>query len=74
VIPGFLLYIGGVVVGLFATDAPPAGRLALALLWPLAPLAFVTTIALLLIAAAVAFPLFGIVVAGLGAAGWWFAG
>jgi len=45
VVPGLILYIGGVVVGLFSTDARPAARLGLALLWPVAPLAFVATIA-----------------------------
>jgi hypothetical protein len=71
-VPGLLLYIGGVVVGLFSTDAPPAGRLGLALLWPLAPLAFAATIALLVVTAAIAFPLVGVGAAGLGAAAWWF--
>lgn len=49
-------------LGLAFIDARPAPRLALALLWPLGPLAFVATITLLLIAAIVAFPVFGAVV------------
>jgi len=52
----------GVVVGLVRTDAAPAGRVGLALLWPIGPLAFVTTVAGLLLVAAVAFPVFGGVV------------
>ena len=66
-----LLYLGGVVVGLVATDARPATRVGLALLWPLGPLAFVVTIAMLLVVAAIAFPLFGIVLAAVVAAVWW---
>jgi len=71
-VPALLLYIGGVVVGLFSTDAPPAARVGLALAWPLAPLAFAVTIALLLVAAAIAFPLVGVAAVATGAAAWWF--
>ena len=71
-LPALLLYIGGVVVGLFSTDARPAARVALALLWPLAPAAFVVTIALLLVTAAIAFPVVGVIAVAVGAAAWWF--
>ncbi len=70
--PGVLLYIGGVVVGLFATDARPGTRIAVALLWPLGPLAFAVTIATLLVASVIAFPLVGVVVAALAGTAWWW--
>lgn len=54
------LYIGGVVVGLWRADARPATRVAIALLWPVGPLAFAVTIAVLVGAALVAFPVFGV--------------
>ena len=66
------LYIGGVVVGLLLTDGPPIERLVLALLWPIGPLAFIVTVAILLGAAAIAFPVFGAVAAVLAAAWWWW--
>ena len=66
------LYIGGVVVGLLLTDGRPIERLELALLWPIGPLAFIATVAILLAAAALAFPMFGIVAAGIGVAAWWW--
>jgi len=66
------IYIVGVVVGLIATQGGAATRLSFALLWPLGPLAFVITVAGLLVVAAVAFPLFGVILAAaLGAAWWW---
>ena len=65
------LYIGGAVVGLLLTDGRPIERLVLALLWPIGPLAFVLTVAILLAAAAIAFPMFGIVAASIGVAAWW---
>jgi hypothetical protein len=48
-------YVIGVLAGLWRTDGPPATKLALALLWPLGPLAFLVTISGLVIAAAIAF-------------------
>jgi hypothetical protein len=48
-----LVYSVGVLVGVTLTDARPAGRVALALLWPIGPLAFLVTIATLLLAALV---------------------
>jgi hypothetical protein len=69
-----LFYIGGVVVGLLLTDGSPVERLALALLWPLGPLAFIVTVAILLAAAMIAFPVFGVTAAAVGAAAWWWLG
>ena len=61
----WLLWIYGVgaVLGLVLVDGPLSARLILALLWPVGVLAFAVTIALLLIVAAIAFPLFGLLVA-----------
>ena len=69
---GVLIYVAGVLLGLVRIDARPGPRVALAVLWPLGPLAFVVTLAVLIIASLIAFPLVGIVAAGLGAAAWWF--
>jgi hypothetical protein len=65
------LYIGGVLVGLLLTDGRPAERLALAVLWPLGPLAFIVTVSILLVAAAVAFPVLGGVAVAAAGAAWW---
>ena len=65
------IYVVGVLVGLIATQGGPGTRFALALLWPLGPLAFVITVAGLAVVAAIAFPLFGVVLAAAIAAGWW---
>ena len=68
---GFAAYVAGVVWGLIMIDARPAARIGLALLWPVGPLAFVLTIAVLLGAALIAYPALG--AAALLAAGlaWW---
>ena len=68
-----LVYLAGVVVGLWRTDGSPAARLTIALLWPLGVLAAVITITALVLAAMVLFPLVG--VAGVLAAAliWWVA-
>ena len=49
------IYLAGVVVGLWRTDAPWPTRLMLSLLWPIGPLAFVVTVAILLAATPIAF-------------------
>jgi hypothetical protein len=49
-----LIYAAGVLWGLIATDARPWPRVALALCWPLGPLAFVLTVSLLLVVSPVA--------------------
>ncbi len=51
----FLTYAAGVVWGAIIGDAKPTARMGLALLWPIGPLAFVLTVAMLLLAAPVAF-------------------
>ena len=53
------LYGAGVLAGLLLTDAPTAGKLGWALVWPLGPLAFVATLAVLVAASLIAFPLVG---------------
>jgi hypothetical protein len=53
------LYVAGVVWGLFVIDAAPAARAALALLWPIGPAALIVTLAILVVAAAIAFPALG---------------
>jgi len=65
------IYVVGVLVGLFATQGGVATRLGLALLWPLGPLAFIITVAGLLVVAAIAFPIFGVIVAAGIVAAWW---
>jgi len=68
---GLLVYIVGVVWGLVRIDAPPPVRVALALLWPLGPIAFVATLTILFAASLVAFPLFGAAVLGTAGLAWW---
>ena len=66
---GFAVYVAGVAWGLIMIGARPAARIGLALLWPLGPLAFVLTIAILLAAALIAYPVLGaaaLIAAGLG--------
>jgi len=49
------LYLAGVAIGLWRTDAPLPTRLLLAILWPIGPLAFVIVVAILLAASPLAF-------------------
>jgi hypothetical protein len=49
------IYLAGAAIGLWRTDAKPLTRLALAVLWPIGPLAFVVTVAVLLAASPFAF-------------------
>ena len=65
------IYVVGVAIGLVATDGGPAARVGLALAWPLGPLAFVATIAGLIVVAAIAFPAFGVILAAVLAGTWW---
>ena len=68
------IYVAGVVWGLLKIDARPIARIGLAILWPLGPLAFIVTVAILLTASLVAFPVFGIaVVIVLAIFYWWLA-
>jgi hypothetical protein len=55
-----LTYVAGVTWGLFKIDARPGVRIGLAVLWPLGPLTFLVTLAVLVAAAAIAFPAFGL--------------
>ncbi len=68
---GWAVYVAGVAWGLLAIDARPAARVGLALLWPLGPLAFAVTIAVLLVASLVAYPAFGAAVLLAVAMVWW---
>lgn len=66
------VYAAGALVALWRTDASWPIRIALALLWPLGPLAFLVTVAILLGASLIAFPVIAGIVAVLVAAGiWW---
>jgi hypothetical protein len=65
------IYLLGVIVGLVATQGGVATRLVMALLWPLGPLAFVITASGLLVVAAIAFPMFGVILAAVLAAAWY---
>ena len=50
-----VIYLAGVLIGLWRTDARWPARLLYPLLWPIGPLAFVVTVAILLAASPVAF-------------------
>lgn len=52
-------------------DARPMTKIALAVLWPLGPLAFAVTIAILLVASLIAFPMFGAAILIAAALSWW---
>ena len=65
------IYLAGVAIGLVATQGGVPTRIALALLWPLGPLAFVIVSAGLLLIAGVAFPVFGVILAAAAAGAWW---
>ena len=49
------VYLAGVAVGLWRTDAPLPTRVLLAVLWPIGPLAFVIVVVILVAAAPIAF-------------------
>jgi hypothetical protein len=68
------VYVVGVIIGLLVTDGGLAARIGLALAWPLGPLAFLVTVAGLLVVAAIAFPIFGLALAAAIAASWWALG
>ena len=63
-----VVYGIGVTIGLARTDERWPARVALALLWPLGPLAFIIVIAVLYIALPVAFPVLGSIVFTIGIA------
>ena len=65
------IYGIGVLLALWRTDAAWPIRLALALLWPLGPLAFVVTVSILVAASLIAFPAFGAALLAAGGLAWW---
>lgn len=65
------IYLIGVVIALVRTDAGWGTRVLLGLVWPLAPLAFILTVAALVAVGMVAFPLFGATVVALAGAAWY---
>jgi hypothetical protein len=66
-----IVYFVGIAIGLVAIDGGPGARLGLAIAWPLGPLAFLVTVAGLLVVAAIAFPIFGAMLAAAIGAAWW---
>jgi hypothetical protein len=65
------VYVAGVLWALLKSDASPPERVVLSLLWPLGPLAFVVTVAVLLAASVIAFPLVMVPAVVLLAVVWW---
>jgi len=63
-----VVYGLGVAIGLARTDASWPTRVAMALLWPLGPAAFIIVVALLFLALPIAFPIVGSVVFAIGVA------
>src|SRR5262249_57448369 len=63
-----LAYGLGVAIGLARTDASWPARVALALLWPLGPAAFIVVVTLLFFALPIAFPIVGSIVFAIGVA------
>lgn len=66
-----ILYVAGVVWSLLTSDARPVERVVVSLLWPFGPLAFVVTVAILLAASVIAYPLVMVPAAALVALVWW---
>ena len=66
------VYATGALVALWRTDAGWPTRIALALLWPIGPLAFLVTVAILLGASLIAFPVVAGIVGVLVVAGLWW--
>jgi hypothetical protein len=65
------IYLLGLVIGVTRIDGSPVTRVGLALIWPVGPLAFGATIAGLVLASLIAFPVVGAVVTlTLAALGW----
>ena len=66
------IYGVGAVLALWRTDAGWPTRIALALLWPVGPVAFLITVAILIGASLIAFPVVaGLIAAAVAAAAWW---
>ena len=66
------IYAVGALVAFWRTDARWPTRFALAALWPVGPLAFLVTLAVLVAASLIAFPLVAGLIAGVGVAAAWF--
>lgn len=66
-----VMYVVGALVGLWRTDAAWPTRVAIALLWPIGPIAFVITFSILLAASVIAFPMFAIGAVAAGGLFWW---
>jgi hypothetical protein len=66
-----IVYAVGIVLALWRTDASWPARLAIALLWPIGPAAFVITVAILLAASLIAFPLVAAATIAIAGIGWW---
>jgi hypothetical protein len=65
------IYLAGVAVALWRTDAAWPTRTAVALLWPLGPAAFLITVMVLLAASLIAFPVAAALIAAGGLLAWW---
>lgn len=65
------IYVAGALVALWRTDAAPVTRMAIAVLWPIGPLAFVVTVTILLAASVIAFPALGAALLVAGGLAWW---
>ena len=66
-----VVYVAGVLIALAMSDARPLERVALAVLWPLGPIAFVVTLIVLVLASAIAYPIVGVpLVVAIGVL-WW---
>jgi len=65
------LYLVGIAIALWRTDASWPIRTAVALMWPLGPAAFIVTVLILVAASTIAFPLVGAVVMAGALLGWW---
>lgn len=70
-IAALAVYGLGVLIALWRTDASWPIRIAIALVWPIGPLAFVVTVSILIAASLIAFPTFGAVVAVAAGLAWW---
>jgi hypothetical protein len=66
-----LIYVAGIGLGLLMIDARPPVRIGLSILWPIGPLAFIVTIAILLVASLIAFPALGAAAAIVAVLAWW---
>ncbi len=66
------IYVLGVIVGLLRVDGSAMTKVGIALVWPLGLVAFIVTMAMLVGVAAIAFPMFGIALAGVLVAAWYF--